>query len=115
MCIGKPLVSNTDTPLYIKSYPVSTTHFAKYSRFQEVVCSPNSGFETVWQVLTPDPSKRMVSEGVPVMAGAPIILLHCATNQCLSCEGHAVHNDFGKELEICSHSTVTLGTVNNME
>lgn len=115
MCVGAELSYPGEQPLYLKSYPVSTTHFAKFSRFQEVVLSPNDGYETVWEVVTPDPTKRMVSAGVPVMAGAPIVLLHCGTNQCLSVEGHSVMNDFGKELEVCAHSAVTKGTVNNMQ
>ena len=48
-----------------------------------------SPYAAVFEVLTPEPTKRLVSEGVPVMAGAPIVLLHSQTNQCLSVEvGH---------------------------
>jgi len=113
--VGQELAYPGEQPLFLKSYTVSTTHFAKFSRFQEVVCSPNDGYETVWEVLTPNPSKRLVSAGVPVMVGAPIVLLHCGTNQCLSVEGHTVMNDFGKELEVCAHSSVTKGGILQME
>ena len=61
----------------LKSFTVSQTHFAKFSRRCEVVASGNDSYECVFEVLTPDPAKRLVSEGVPVMAGAPIVLLHC--------------------------------------
>jgi len=115
MCVGAELSSAPETPLFLKSYAISTTHFSKFSRFQEVVLSPNDSYDAVWQVLTPDPAKRLVSEGVPVMAGAPILLQHCATAQNLSVEGHSVMNDFGKELEVCSHNTVTMGNVTCME
>lgn len=102
-------------PLKLKSYPIGQTHFAKFSRFCEVVASANDSYECVFQVLTPDPTKRLVSEGVPVMQGAPIVLLHCQTNQCLSVEGHALMNDFGKELEVCGHTSVSAGTSFVME
>ena len=56
---------------FVRSFAVSQTHFAKYSRRGEVVASGNDSYECVFEVLTPDPTKRLVSEGVPVMAGAP--------------------------------------------
>lgn len=96
--------------LKLKSYAVGQTHFAKYSRFCEVVAGANDSYDCVFEVLTPDPTKRLVSEGVPVMAGAPVVLLHSQTNQCLSVEGHELMNDFGKELEICGHTSVSAGT-----
>ena len=101
--------------LKLKSYAVGQTHFAKYSRFCEVVASANDSYECVYEVLTPDPTKRLVSEGVPVMAGAPVVLLHSQTNQCLSVEGHELMNDFGKELEVCGHTSVSAGTSFVME
>ena len=33
------------------------------------------------QVLAVDPGQRGVSEGVPLMSGAPFLLQHCATKQ----------------------------------
>lgn len=36
---------------------------------------------TVWEVLTPDPSQRALSMGLEVMGGAPIVLIHCATQK----------------------------------
>lgn len=66
---------------YVRSFAVSQTHFAKYSRRGEVVASGNDSYECVFEILTPDPAKRLVSEGVPVMAGAPVVLLHCQSNQ----------------------------------
>ena len=66
---------------FVRSFAVSQTHFAKYSRRGEVVASGNDSYECVFEILTPDPAKRLVSEGVPVMAGAPVVLLHCQSNQ----------------------------------
>ena len=35
--------------LKLKSYPISTTHFAKFSRFCEVVASANDGYAAVFE------------------------------------------------------------------
>jgi hypothetical protein len=82
-------------PLRLTSFAVGQTHFAKFSRHCEVVAGGADSYACVFEVLTPDPAKRLVSEGVPVMAGAPVVLRHAQTNQCLSVEGHALVNDFG--------------------
>ena len=99
----------------LKSFTVSQTHFAKFSRRCEVVASGNDSYECVFEVLTPDPAKRLVSEGVPVMAGAPIVLLHCQTNQCLSVPGPAFANDFGDELEVAGHTASGAGNAYVMQ
>ena len=100
---------------FVRSFAVSQTHFAKYSRRGEVVASGNDSYECVFEVLTPDPAKRLVSEGVPVMAGAPVVLLHCQSNQCLCVGTHGFANDFGKELEVCGHTATSVGNSYKME
>ncbi len=100
---------------FVKSFAVSQTHFAKYSRRGEVVASGNDSYECVFEILTPDPAKRLVSEGVPVMAGAPVVLLHCQSNQCLCVGTHGFANDFGKELEVCGHTATSVGNSYKME
>ena len=100
---------------FVRSFAVSQTHFAKYSRRGEVVASGNDSYECVFEILTPDPAKRLVSEGVPVMAGAPVVLLHCQSNQCLCVGTHGFANDFGKELEVCGHTETSVGNSYKME
>ena len=100
---------------YVRSFAVSQTHFAKYSRRGEVVASGNDSYECVFEILTPDPAKRLVSEGVPVMAGAPVVLLHCQSNQCLCVGTHGFANDFGTELEVCGHTATSVGNSYKME
>jgi len=109
MIVGEPLDRDgVEDPLYLRSMAVSTTNFAKFSRHQEVVLTNDAGFNTIWTVLCPDPAKRLVSEGSPVMAGAPVILCHAATNQYLCCEDKKYPNDFGTELEVSAHTTASL-------
>lgn len=82
-----------ERPLCLFSKPVSTTHFAKYSRNQLVGFTHKENFDSVWQVVTPDPAQRTVSEGVEIFAGAPIMLMHCGTQKPLlvSWQNHACH------------------------
>ncbi len=41
------------------------------------LCVPRA----VWEVVTPDPEQRALSVGLEVLAGAPILLMHCATQK----------------------------------
>ena len=100
-CTGDAVdAAGGENPLFLRSMPISTTHFAKFSRNQEVALTAKESSATVWTVLTPDPTKRLVSEGLPVVAGAPVLIQHCGTKQNLSCEDKVYSNDFGTELEV---------------
>jgi len=83
---------------------VCTTHYAKHTRHQLVGMTTRRGYETVWQVVTPNPEERIVSEGIEVTAGAPVNLIHCATNTALHLEDVVYENDFGRELEVSAHT-----------
>ena len=99
----------------LRSYAVSTTRCAKRSRFCEVAVSAFDSYECVFEILTPDPTKRLVSEGVPVSAGAPVVIRHCQTNQCLSVPGPAFANDFGDELEVAGRTASGAGNAYVMQ
>lgn len=104
--LGQPIdAGGGAVPLCLFSKPVSTTHYAKYSHHQAAGFTTRSGFETVFSVVSPDPAKRLASEGVEVMAGVPIALLHCATACLLCLEPDAYPNDFGTEREVSFHNT----------
>ncbi len=49
-------------------------------------------------MVTPEPSQRVLSEGVEVAAGAPILLVHAATQKPLLADGQKHPNDFGNEV-----------------
>ena len=99
----------------LRSYAKSTTRFAKRSRFCEVSLSASDSYECVFEILTPDPTKRLVSEGVPVASGAPVVIRHCNTNQCLAVPGHSSANDFGDELEVAGHTASGAGNAYVMQ
>jgi len=94
---------------------ISTTHYAKYSRHQLVGMTGRNNFETVWQVVTPNPDERVVSEGMEVLAGAPVNLLHCMTGQALHLEESIYENDFGKEYEVSAYTAHGRQKKNNCE
>lgn len=102
-------------PLCLFSKPPSNSHYAKYSRKQLVGLTFRDTFDTVWQVLTPDPSQRVVSEGVEVLAGSPIILVHCATQKPLMVESQVYPNDFGNEWEVTARQSTSAGLKLAME
>ncbi|KAJ9532387.1 hypothetical protein QJQ45_010424 [Haematococcus lacustris] len=99
---GQPLDSaGGPRPLCLFSKPVSTTHCAKYSRSQLVGFTYKQTYDTVWEVVTPEPAERALSVGLEVLAGAPILLLHCATQKPLLADvGQKYPNDFGIEFEL---------------
>jgi hypothetical protein len=68
------------------------------------------------QVLTPHSGDRQASEGLEVMAGAPILLVHCATQKPLCIEQqHKVPSDFGLEYELSTHQAVSTGIQSGLE
>eukprot|EP00201_Polytomella_parva_P017578 CAMPEP_0175071794 /NCGR_PEP_ID=MMETSP0052_2-20121109/19464_1 /TAXON_ID=51329 ORGANISM="Polytomella parva, Strain SAG 63-3" /NCGR_SAMPLE_ID=MMETSP0052_2 /ASSEMBLY_ACC=CAM_ASM_000194 /LENGTH=401 /DNA_ID=CAMNT_0016339051 /DNA_START=18 /DNA_END=1223 /DNA_ORIENTATION=+ len=97
-------------PLYLFSKPVTTTHFARCSHSQLVGLTwRRDASDTIWQVVTPDPKMRAASDGVEVMAGAPIMLIHVPTQRPLCLEPHKYPNDFGSEMEISAKQATPLG------
>lgn len=97
-------------PLCLFSKPISTTHAAKYSRQQLVGFTYRAdSYDCVWQVVTPDPAMRAASEGVEVAVGAPLLLVHCATQKPLCVEAAKVPTDYGIELEVSARSAMNNG------
>ncbi|MEW5306868.1 MAG: hypothetical protein WDW36_009305 [Sanguina aurantia] len=102
-------------PLCLFSKPQSLDHYAKYSRQQLVGLCKGDTYDSVWQVLTPDPALRSLSEGVEVMAGAPVVFLHCGTQKALVIEAQKYPTDFGIELELSARPAINRGTKNGLE
>jgi hypothetical protein len=97
-------------PLCLFSKPVSTTHHSKYSHQQLVGFTYRAhSFDTVWEVVTPDPAQRGLSIGVEVFAGAPVLLMHCATQKPLIVESQRYPTDFGVELELTARISANQG------
>lgn len=55
---------------------------------QHSLVSSSLTYVAMLQIVAVDPVQRGVSEGVPVMSGAPFLLQHCATKQVCSASQH---------------------------
>lgn len=99
----------------LRSRPASTLHAAKQRGSQEVQATDagSGNYDCVWQVLTPNPSKRLVSAGVEVLIGAPILFVHCATGAPLCCGG-PMQNEFGEEAEVSAGAVTSRRAVHAM-
>ena len=95
-------------PLYLRSLPQSQTHFARFSRKQEVSLQAADDYYNMWIVEHIDPNVRFKSEGLPVKVNEPILLKHCSTDHHLASHLVEYKNDFGVEYEICCSSFLTL-------
>lgn len=94
-------------PLYLFSRPQSAEFMAKYSKRQYVGLTRTRNYDSVWMVVAQDPDQRVVSEGLEVTAGAPIVLVHCQTNQALCMEtDFRFATDFGVECEVSANTVV---------
>ncbi|KXZ51142.1 hypothetical protein GPECTOR_13g629 [Gonium pectorale] len=97
-------------PLCLYSQPLSSTVAARYSRQQLVAFTGrHDSYDCAWMVATPDPAQRAAAEGVEVAAGAPILLVHCATQKPLCLESHRYPTDYGIELEVSARPAVNQG------
>ncbi len=61
------------------------------------------------QITTPEPTMRTASEGVEVVAGAPILLMHVSTQKALLLENQRYPNNFGTEWELSARNSTTQG------
>lgn len=131
-------------PLLV-SEPASTGAKARLSKHQLVYLSRGgtSGYSSVWQVIAPKASDRAAAEGLPVLQGAPVALVHsgtqvsggrgcaggrggaCAQSSCSAVRGpqmplcveaaHKVLTDFGFELEVSAHASVANNRVDALD
>lgn len=115
VCYGNKVVIVGADGHALRSRPASTLHAAKQRGLQEVQATDAGAgsYDCVWEILTPDPSKRLVSAGVEVLAGVPFLLVHCATGAPLCCGG-PMQNDFGEESEVCAGAVTSQRVVHAM-
>jgi len=102
--------------LWLASQPVSLSAAARHSKHGLVSWTAAEGSaDSVWQVLTPDPAMQLASEGQPVLLGAPLLLRHVMTQQCLAAEAAAVGTDWGAEREVSVHTFAPAGHVASLQ
>eukprot|EP00030_Apusomonadida_sp_AF-17_P004692 a511888_6.p1 GENE.a511888_6~~a511888_6.p1 ORF type:complete len:284 (-),score=79.26 a511888_6:29-838(-) len=91
-------------PLFLHSQLVSTTSYAKKTRFQELSVTPKGSWATVWEFVHFDPLLRFEAEGRVVPANGRVVLRHCATNAALASPAVPVVTSFGAAFEACVHT-----------
>jgi hypothetical protein len=106
--------SKMGVPAYMHSELVTALAAAKFSRHQEVTMFSAPNGETQWEILYPDITMRNEMEGEAVMAGAPIVLKHCATGCCLASDHIPYKNIFGTENEVHCFNYESLGKAQNL-
>lgn len=96
-------------PFWLSSQPVSALAASKVSHKQLVTMSSVKSFDTVWKAAWKDISRRFEQEGEPLPANSEIVLVHVATNTCLSSSRDRPYaNDYGAEFEVCGHSHIDI-------
>lgn len=101
----------TGRRMFVKSNPVSPTSFAPVSRNQEVKLDTTGGYQSVWEIVFPDPNYRIEMEGMQIQATDPCLIKHCYTGKLLLSDvKHIVRNDFDVEFEVSCGNIVDHGT-----
>ena len=102
--------------LCLTSQPVSLTAAARRSKHGLVAwAAAEGGADSVWQVLTPDPAMQLASEGQPLLVGAPVLLRHVMTQQCLAAEDATIGTDWGTEREVAVFTFAPSGHVASLQ
>jgi len=105
-----PAAASAAPSLALRSGPVTVACVARASKHQLVSFSALCGLqETVFVLLTPQPAQQLASEGQPILLGAPLLIKHAATQQCLAAETFSVLTDWGNEREVSAHNYQTAG------
>lgn len=96
-------------PFWLASQPVSSLAASKVSHKQLVSMTSVKSFDTVWKAAWKDINRRFEQDGEPLSANSEIVLIHVATNTCLSSARDKPYaNDFGQEFEVCGHSHIDI-------
>jgi hypothetical protein len=94
----------SDQPNFMDS-DVSGLLNTKKSRTQPLGFTEQACFGATWKVLCFDPQLRLESEGMPVPANQPVIIVHCKTNNNLTyLPNYSQPTPFGKGLEMTART-----------
>ena len=99
--------------LFLRSEKASPTCFASGTssaeKCQEVSVDKLNTYDSVWKFQYIHKGFRLENEGQVVTLDDPLIVTHCATNQCLnSTKKTTVLNDFGQEFQVFCKTMLTI-------
>jgi hypothetical protein len=81
-----------------------TVHYLQVAGFTQ-----DCSYDTVFQIVSPDPAHRIASEGVPVLAHVPLCIQHCATSALLHLTDASYPNEFVSDKELTFNTTRSSG------
>lgn len=73
-----------------------------------------SPIDCAWIIQPANVDERIPSQGTPVAAGAPFVLVHSFTNKRLASVDFQMMTDFGTEFAVCAHTYTNTGKVNKL-
>ena len=93
---------------------LSTQIINKQEVFMQAIRGESAPYDAAWMILPHAVDDRIISQGTPVVAGAPFVLVHCFTNKRLAAVNITIPTDFGRELGVCVHTYTETGKVNKL-
>ena len=107
-------------PLYLASALKNERKSSPQSNQQLVFLTARKSYDTVFVAQAPANSKkagarRVLDEGVPILAGSEMVIQHCATKQLLASDlKYATATDFGTEYEVSGSTVSSQGRISVM-
>jgi len=93
---------------------LATQLINKQEIFMQAISREKPPYDCAWEVLPENVDDRIISQGTPVIAGAPLVLTHCFTNKRLAGVHVPLATDFGQEFGVCAHTYTETGKVNKL-
>lgn len=97
-------VSNNFNPTVVNWRDIVAWHCVQVAGFTD-----DCSYDTVFQIVAPDPAHRIASEGVPVLAHVPLCIQHCATSALMNLTDASYPNEFAADRELTFHTTRSSG------
>jgi len=93
---------------------LATQLINKQEIFMQATTGEKPPYDCAWEILPANVDDRIISQGTPVVAGAPLVLTHCFTNKRLAAVHVPMQTDFGTEFGVCAHTYTETGKVNKL-
>ena len=82
----------------------ASDHTAEQHYVQVAGFTEDCSYDTVFQIVAPDPAHRIAAEGVAVLAHVPLCIQHCATSALMHLTDALYPNEFAGDRELTFHT-----------
>ena len=93
---------------------LATQLINKQEVFMQAISGDTPPYDCAFEILPEAIDERIISQGTPVIAGAPLVLSHCFTSKRLAGVHVPLPTDFGTESGVCCHTYTETGKVNKL-